>query len=257
MRILAIGNSFSEDATYYLKAMADAAGEPLKVVNLYIGGCSLEQHAENLVTGEKSYRYEENGAYTEKRVCINEALTETEWDTVTIQQVSGLSGIPESCEPYMGQLIDRIKQLTPSAEIMLHRTWAYAQGCAHPQFPLYGCDRKIMDEKIRKTAVDYARKYSLKLIPSGGVIKMLIERYGFSFEELYRDGFHLSVLYGRYAAAMTWYTFLTGNKPVPFTVGRENLINGFTADLTGFDEEKAALIRTAVQEVYESHSGQF
>lgn len=44
MKILAIGNSFSEDAMYYLKNIADADGVEVKAVNLYIGGCNLERH---------------------------------------------------------------------------------------------------------------------------------------------------------------------------------------------------------------------
>ena len=48
-KILAIGNSFSEDATSYLEDIATCGGEDCKVVNLYIGGCSLERHYNNIV----------------------------------------------------------------------------------------------------------------------------------------------------------------------------------------------------------------
>ena len=48
MKILAIGNSFSEDAMYYLKNIADADGVEVKAVNLYIGGCNLERHWKNI-----------------------------------------------------------------------------------------------------------------------------------------------------------------------------------------------------------------
>ena len=41
MKVLAIGNSFSQDATRYLHQIAKANQFDLKVVNLYIGGCSL------------------------------------------------------------------------------------------------------------------------------------------------------------------------------------------------------------------------
>ncbi len=47
MNILAIGNSFSQDATRYLHAVMQAGGVAGRVVNLYIGGCSLEQHWRN------------------------------------------------------------------------------------------------------------------------------------------------------------------------------------------------------------------
>ncbi len=48
MKILAIGNSFSQDATRYLQDIAASAGEELFVRNLYIGGCSLEMHSKNI-----------------------------------------------------------------------------------------------------------------------------------------------------------------------------------------------------------------
>ncbi len=44
MNILAIGNSFSQDATRYLYDIALSDNVNIKVVNLYIGGCSLELH---------------------------------------------------------------------------------------------------------------------------------------------------------------------------------------------------------------------
>ena len=44
MKILAIGNSFSEDASAYIHQMAESAGYDVQIVNLYIGGCPLERH---------------------------------------------------------------------------------------------------------------------------------------------------------------------------------------------------------------------
>ena len=64
MKILSIGNSFSEDATAYLHKISEAGNSPIDVYNLYIGGCSLEMHACNIKSGEKKYRLEYNGRYT-------------------------------------------------------------------------------------------------------------------------------------------------------------------------------------------------
>ena len=49
MRILAIGNSFSQDAFKYLHKVAEAAGKEVTTVNLYIGGCTLERHWNNVL----------------------------------------------------------------------------------------------------------------------------------------------------------------------------------------------------------------
>ena len=50
MRVLAIGNSYSQDATRYLYGIARAGGVDVKVVNLYIGGCSLSRHYRNMLS---------------------------------------------------------------------------------------------------------------------------------------------------------------------------------------------------------------
>ena len=39
MKVLAIGNSFSNDAMRYLHGIAKADGVDMKTVNLFIGGC--------------------------------------------------------------------------------------------------------------------------------------------------------------------------------------------------------------------------
>ena len=39
MKLLAVGNSFSQDACTFLHQTAQAQGLDLEVTNLYIGGC--------------------------------------------------------------------------------------------------------------------------------------------------------------------------------------------------------------------------
>ena len=58
MKILTIGNSFSQDATAYVERIALS---DIYVRNLYIPGCSLEMHYNNMLTGEKAYEYQKNG----------------------------------------------------------------------------------------------------------------------------------------------------------------------------------------------------
>ena len=74
IRILAIGNSFSEDATCYLHGIAQAAGVEVQVLNLYIGGCPLEKHWRNIETKQEPYQYQENGVLTDRYGSIEEAL---------------------------------------------------------------------------------------------------------------------------------------------------------------------------------------
>ncbi|WP_255702926.1 DUF4886 domain-containing protein [Antarcticibacterium sp. 1MA-6-2] len=62
LKILAIGNSFSEDAIeYYLYGLANAADQEIVIGNLYIGGAELSQHVANANSNANSYSYRKVG----------------------------------------------------------------------------------------------------------------------------------------------------------------------------------------------------
>ena len=91
-KILVIGNSFGEDATHFLHDLALTRGINTKVVNLYIGGCSLERHWRNIENEAKDYEYQLNGRATGNKVSIQDALAEEKWDYIVTQQSSHDSG---------------------------------------------------------------------------------------------------------------------------------------------------------------------
>ena len=100
VRILAIGNSFSEDAIEQnLHEIAAAAGDTAIIGNLYIGGCELEKHFYNAIYDSPAYRYRKidvNGKMTQTdKMTIKDALTDDKWDVVTLQQASHYSGLSE------------------------------------------------------------------------------------------------------------------------------------------------------------------
>lgn len=217
MKILSIGNSFSEDAQRWLHSLAELHGVDIHCANLYIGGCSLEMHWQNFTENNAFYDYQVNGDEAQEKISISDALLREKWDIVTLQQVSNLSGISKSYEPYISALFDKVKSVLPDAKIFLHRTWAYEIDSGHPGFANYGCNQKEMYKKIKSATKEIADKLSIKLIPSGDVVQSLRENYKeFDYENggvsLCRDGFHLSYDIGRFAAAATWFVSLTGQK---------------------------------------------
>ena len=89
MKILSIGNSFSEDAHAYLHALAEQRGIDLTSVDLAIGGCSLQTHMENVTNNNANYLHSINGnEWEQERVTIEEILKSEPFDVVTLQQVS-------------------------------------------------------------------------------------------------------------------------------------------------------------------------
>ena len=207
--VLCIGNSFSEDATAYLQKVSDGK---LYVRNLAIGGCSLERHYNNIIEDKAVYWYEEN-AVAIKDSSVGEALSEREWDYITLQQVSHDSGIIDTYEPFLGKIVEYLQEKCPSAKIVLHRTWAYDDKSDHSGFGAYGRDRKRMYNAIVDTTSKIAEKYGFDVIPCGDAVELArdLEEFGTGAAlSMNRDGFHLSLDYGRYLAALVMCKYFTG-----------------------------------------------
>src|SRR5581483_9994433 len=85
VRLLTVGNSFSQNATRYLDTLAKAAGDTLIHRPLAIGGASMEVHWEKAQQHERDPK-DPRGLYGKKSL-RQELMSET-WDFVTIQQAS-------------------------------------------------------------------------------------------------------------------------------------------------------------------------
>jgi len=211
-KILSIGNSFSTDATTYLEPLSAKAKRNLMVRNLFVGGCSLEMHVNNLETDQLVYEYQKNGEFL-NLISLKNALKMAEWDHITLQQASHYSGFYETYEPYLSKLVKTIKAICPNARLHWHQTWAYEHDSDHPNFPDYNSSQQEMYAKIKSVSNLVASNYSFSLIPVGSVIQAVREHPSFDSRNggltLCRDGFHLSYTYGRYLAALVWaYHFL-------------------------------------------------
>ena len=229
MRILSIGNSFSVDAQYWLKDLAEAGAVDMELWNLYIGGCSLERHMENVVSGESAYDLYINGKQVSKS-SISAALKAGKWDYITLQQASGFSGIWESYENTLMPLYEYVKSNAPEAEIVIHETWAYEKTSEHPHFEWYNHDQKKMHAALKECYERAAKNIGARMIPVGNAVALARENAAFDVEQggesLSRDGFHLSLVMGRYLASAVWYGFFTGKdiRQNGFVPAREELI---------------------------------
>ena len=215
MKILSIGNSFSQDAHNWLHKLAKVNGVCMETTNLYIGGCSLETHWTNVEQNNEFYDLERNGGGSERKIGIAEALKMDDWDIITVQQVSGFSGLEETYEPYISNLVEVIRNAVPNAKLYFHQTWAYETDSSHGDFARYNNDQDQMYDCIIRVTEKMAKKINAELIPVGTVIQYLRRNVAeFDYKNgglsLCRDGFHLTLDYGRFAAAATWFRTITG-----------------------------------------------
>jgi hypothetical protein len=218
MKILFIGNSFSANATRYIREISQ--GE-LFVRNLYIGGCSLETHARNIENDAYAYEYQVD-AKAIAMTSIKSALLSEEWDVVSVQQVSSLSGIYDSYFPYIDTVIAEVRKYRPNARIVFHRTWAYNYGSTHPAYVDYNNDTDLMDKMIADTTERIAAKYVFDVIPCGVAVYRGYQMPEFDIRQggeslTAPDTFHLSAVYGKYLAGLVLYRFFTGKKAADVT----------------------------------------
>ncbi len=208
MKVLSIGNSFSQDAHRYLHELANHNGDSLKTVNLYIGGCSLRTHYINMLENKSAYLFEHNGQNTNIYVSIKQALISDEWDYVTLQQVSSKSAFFDTYQPYIEALSDYIKKYSPHSKILIHQTWAYEDGSER----LTNLQQFDDAKQMLKGICDSYKKAS-KLIKADGIIpcgEAMLKAINLGIEKIHRDTLHASFGAGRYLLALCWYKYLFG-----------------------------------------------
>ena len=214
VKILAIGNSFSVDAMQHLAViLKDAGVKEIVLGNLYIGGCYLEKHYNNILSGEGAYTFYTNhgdGWSNKKNQSIDTGILYEDWDIITVQQDSTRSGKPETYS-YLQSILDYVKTKATNKDVkfLWHMTWAYQQNYTNPNFANYDKDQTKMYNAICSTVMSEVtnNKDIVTVIPSGTAIQNL--RTSYTGDTLTRDGYHLSLDIGRYTAALTWFKTLT------------------------------------------------
>ncbi|NDP21080.1 MAG: DUF4886 domain-containing protein [Paludibacter sp.] len=222
IKILAIGNSFSEDATEsYFDDLAKADNVNIIIGDMVIGGCSVETHWNNAKANNATYSYRKivNGLKTKvSNKTLKEAIEEESWDYITFQQVSQYSGKYTTYFPYLPNLLDYVKTLStnPNVQFCLHRTWAYSENSTHSEYDYYQKNQMIMYDSIVDVTNKVADKVGINIIiPSGTAIQN--GRSSYIGDNFNRDGYHLTLGLGRYIAACTWYEKLLGKSVIDNT----------------------------------------
>ena len=230
-KVLIIGNSFGTDAARYLNGISRAAKSEIKVVNLYIGGCSLYRHYRNMLSEEAAYSYEINGISTGLFVSMKQALLLDEWDFVVLQQCSPQSGEYEKYQPYLSELAAYVRKLCPPAKLVMQMTWTFAHGCKRFNLTPFETPEEMFPavESAYRLAAEVIDAHFV--IPSGKAMQKLYAEIG---EETYRDGFHCHMGHTRYMLGCMWFMAFTGKSIEG---------NSFRDFDTEVSEERVALVQ--------------
>lgn len=223
VRVLAIGNSFSQDAVeQYLWELANEAGVKMIIGNAYRGGQGFQSHWIDVTEANNTFEYRKvvNGRRSNRpRSSLSSIITDEPWGYITFQQVSQESGLTATFEPYLTYLIQYTQglQTNPNALYGYHQTWAYSHDSTHGGFANYGNRQEVMYDSICQ-AVKYALQTHPEfsfMVPSGTAIQNA--RTTYLGDNMNRDGYHLDLKMGRYTAACAWFETITGVSPVGFS----------------------------------------
>lgn len=185
LKVLMIGNSFSQSVLKQLPAIAQAMGRPLDLANLMIGGCPLSRHWQNVEKGGDAAfaPYAVSMAWTscdkkdsalrkvtpKGRGNIPQALAAEPWDVVTIQQASGQSAFYKTYQPYADKLIAFIRERAPQAEIRIQETWSYSP--YDGRLGVWKFTPEKMYERVHAAYAELAAHAKLKVIPTGTAVQ--------------------------------------------------------------------------------------
>ena len=169
LRILGVGNSFTDDGMMYLPELLEAAGIRNVVLGrlYYPEPSRLRQHCEFDAADAPKYTYykSEHNRWTtvSEAATLREAVGDERWDVLVVQQSSAYSGIYTSYHPWLERLIERVGCVSdcPNAGacVAWQMTWAYGSGSDHGAFPKYDNDPQQM----------YAAVVDVALARDGGV----------------------------------------------------------------------------------------
>ena len=212
VKLLAIANSFSDDCMEHVYGILKSLGvENIELGNLYIGGCSLDQHCANLRGDLPNYEFRTNDSDVWENTLaykMGDGIELKEWDFIFTQQRSGYSGLVETYD-YLDEVLGYIKSKAKgNPKYGWQLTWAYAKDSTHEDFARYNNSQDEMYAAILNAVkTKILPRTELTISPSGTAIQNGRQVFG---DVLHRDGFHLSFGLGRYIAGLCVVKALVG-----------------------------------------------
>lgn len=197
LKVLMIGNSYSICVLKHMPQVAKSCGAELDIASLYIGGCPMARHVQNIenaadlsymltwnrcgddkadwpelaacikTTTVRNHKTGKEGPAKRANICA--ALAADRWDIVTVQQASHFSFKAESYHPWGDKLLATVKKLAPQAKIYLQETWSDQP--ESKRLASWKFTSATMYAALHRCYADFAKENSLPVIPTGTAVE--------------------------------------------------------------------------------------
>lgn len=224
LKVLSIGNSFTEDAMYYVGPIMESAGIDSETYSIYYVSHSAASLAHWWQVASQDQHVVLH-CQAGKRMPVKEGtlaeLFAQDWDVVVLQQYSMDAINYATFNPWLRNLIDFIRDhcTNPNVTLAWQMPWSYND-----------CDEPSLSHYERWALLVYTTQQMSRIdgidvvIPIGTAIQNARYTSLYTPSLLTRDGWHLDCGVGRYIAACTWiqslmapvYDFtVLGNEAIP------------------------------------------
>ena len=231
--VLMIGNSFCYNYVEELYGLAEAAGIPMRVCNVYYSGCKMYQHYDWWMAGESNYQFYITDGEGRRGVggkSLEWCLAQGEWDIISLQESSGRvrnnGGAAASLEKdriCYDTLLPYLEAQFPNARTLWHQTWALQLGYTSGDYTLSTEEEQTAYyQTVKEHSQLIADTYGWELVPSGdawqiiraGGYDNLCARLGKG--ENHEGDYHHEgdIGGGQYLNACVWFEVITGQSVV-------------------------------------------
>lgn len=259
LKILNIGNSFSDDSMEYVYEIAtdeNVGVENVEIGKLYIASSQLSQHLANAQgdTAAYTYKHTTDGTWTEQASYkISTAIQSTDWDYITFLQLSTESDDAATYDDLQA-LIEIVQPLAPRAKLVWNMTWTlrsdYVASLSH------SADQATMYANIVnavQTKVETNENIDV-IMPVGTAIQNAKTSY-LEESRISRDARHLTNSYGSncglgsYIAGLTVVESLTGISTQDVSFVPHDVVangDGTTSKVNRIDDNEIAIAKESV-----------
>ena len=208
LKMLVLGNSWSENATDDFGLILQSLGYKIDLNRTYLSNASLRYYSNNLVTCDSILVFSTwlNNEWVNHHCKLNlkDVLKMKDWDVITVQQRSRSSISYSTYQPYLNKLLNEVYRQDIVPLVYYHVTWSYPQYIESDRFPIESMNTHSMYDAILaawSTACKETKNNNVIL--SAPVIQQsrAIDGIGVDLFDT-EDGLHL--LQGKYAAACAW-----------------------------------------------------
>lgn len=246
IKILGLGNSYSNDTFWMLKDIAESAGYKVTVGISHLSGGTLSQ-VYDAINGNGTVttynKFTSSGLNARTNFNAKDIITDEDWDYIFIQQASTSAMDYATYQPALGNLVSYLKANATNSSVKLGINMPWVRPISHTTI---GTAEKQL--QVNAAIVDACQQAMFNegldiFIPTGIAIMngRSNEYLAQVSDELTRDGSHLDEGIGRYLAALTAFNAIFGEVADGNIVYSPVGTNNFHSYLSKISAKKAVI----------------